>query len=246
MTVNNLFPPLQSAYRKNHSTETALLKITNEILLNMNKQHVTLLVVLDLSAAFDTTDQDILLDRMSTKLGIEGVVLKWFGSYLKGRSQRDAVHGAVSENELYVIKNHLPNVHCFADDSELYLSFNPSKEHGDVQAAKSMELCVNDIKNRMSKDKLLMNDDKTEFLIIGLELEKVNLNCISIGTVDILLRTWPCGWIGIYLWMLILHEHAQLPSIICILLLTFRAIHSSSPQYIDLITVKQPGLQNYH
>ncbi len=97
MTVNKLFPPLQSAYRKNHSTETALLKITNDILLNMNKQHVTLLVVLDLSAAFDTIDQDILLDRMSTKLGIDGVVLKWLGSYLKGRSQRVAVHGAVSE-----------------------------------------------------------------------------------------------------------------------------------------------------
>ena len=94
MTVNNLFP-LLSAYRKNHSTETALLKITNDILLH--KQHVTLLVVLDLSVAFDTTDQDILLDRMSTKLGIEGVVLKWFGSYLKGSSQRVAVHRAVSE-----------------------------------------------------------------------------------------------------------------------------------------------------
>ncbi len=211
MTVNNLFPPLQSAYRKNHSTETALLKITNDILLNMNKQHVTLLVVLDLSAAFDTIDQDILLDCMSTKLGIDGVVLKWFGSYLKGGSQRVAVHEAVSEkfdlswgvpqgsclgpllftiyaSELFnVIKNHLPNAHCFADDSELYLSFNPSNEHGDVQAAKSMELCVNNIKNWISRDKLLMNDDKTEFLIIGTrqQLERVNLNCISIGTADI-------------------------------------------------------------
>ena len=145
----------------------------------MNMQHVTFLVVLDLSAAFDTTDQDILLDHMLTKL-----VLTWFGSYLKGRSQRVAVHGAVSEkfdlswgvpqgsclgpllftiyaSELFnVIKNHLPNAHCFADDSELSLSFNPSKEHGDVQAAKSMELCVNDIKNWMSRDKLLMNDAK--------------------------------------------------------------------------------------
>ena len=120
------------------------------------------------------------------------------------------------------------------------------KEHGNVQAAKSMELCVNDIKNWISRDKLLMNYDKTEFFIIGTrqQLEKVDFNCISIGTVDILLRTWACGWIGIYLW--ILHEHAQLPSIICILLLTFRAIHGSSPQYMDLITVKQPGLQNYH
>ena len=57
MTVNNLFPPFQSAYRKSHSTETALLKITNDILLNINKQHVTILVELDLSAAFDSIDQ---------------------------------------------------------------------------------------------------------------------------------------------------------------------------------------------
>ena len=63
----------------------------------MNKQHVTLLVVLDLSAAFDTIDQDILLNRLSTKFGIEGTVLKWFSSYLKGRSQRVSVHGTVSE-----------------------------------------------------------------------------------------------------------------------------------------------------
>ena len=162
---------------------------------------------------------------MSTKLGIEGVVLKWFGSYLKGRSQRVAVHGAVSEKfdlswrvpqgsclgpllfiidasePFNVIKNNLPNVHCFADDSELYLSFNPSKEHGDVQATKSMELCVNDIKNWMSKDKLLMNDDKTEFLIIGTrqQLEKVDLNCISIGTVDISPSNSPIKSLGVWL-----------------------------------------------
>ena len=60
MTDNELFPVLQSAYRKGHSTETALLRVVNDILSNMNKQHVSILVLLDLSAAFDTVDHAIL------------------------------------------------------------------------------------------------------------------------------------------------------------------------------------------
>ena len=60
---NELFPELQSAYSKSHSTETALVKIVNDILLDMNRQHVSLLVLLDLSAAFDTVDHTILLRR---------------------------------------------------------------------------------------------------------------------------------------------------------------------------------------
>ena len=61
LTTQNLFPTTQSAYRQHHSTETALLWVKNDILLNMNRQHVTLLVLLDLSAAFDTVDHTILL-----------------------------------------------------------------------------------------------------------------------------------------------------------------------------------------
>ena len=53
---HDLYPSLQSAYRKNHSTETALLKVTNDTLMEMNSQHAALLVLLDLSAAFDTVD----------------------------------------------------------------------------------------------------------------------------------------------------------------------------------------------
>ena len=67
-------------------TETALVKVANDILLNMNSQHVTLLVLLDLTAAFDTVDHKILLRRLTTSFGIRGKALEWFSSYLSGRS----------------------------------------------------------------------------------------------------------------------------------------------------------------
>ena len=96
MVENDLYAPNQSSYRKNHSTETGLLKVTNDILLNMNKQHVTLLVLLDLSAAFDTEDHNILMSSRSM-LGLEGTVLELFNSYLTGRYQRISVRGCQSE-----------------------------------------------------------------------------------------------------------------------------------------------------
>ena len=87
----------RSAYRRNHSTETALFKVVNDFQLNMNKQHVTILVLLDLSATFDTVDHSILLNRLSSKLGLNGTALAWFRSYLSGRSQRVSLRGAVSD-----------------------------------------------------------------------------------------------------------------------------------------------------
>ena len=78
MTDNELFPVLQSAYRKGHSMETALLRVVNDILSNMNKQHVSILVLLDLSAAFDTVDHAILLRRHETLFHITDAALAWF------------------------------------------------------------------------------------------------------------------------------------------------------------------------
>ena len=83
MVDNDLFPCLQSAYRQNHSTETALIKVKNDLLMNRDKGHVTLLVLLDLSAAFDTVDHDILLRRLHSLLDLGGKALSWFQSYLK-------------------------------------------------------------------------------------------------------------------------------------------------------------------
>ena len=75
---NDLFPILQSAYQPNHSTETTLLKVPNDILLNMNDQRVTLLLLVDLSAAFDTVDHDTLLHQLQFTFGVNGKVLSWF------------------------------------------------------------------------------------------------------------------------------------------------------------------------
>ncbi|XP_044162898.1 uncharacterized protein LOC114956623 [Acropora millepora] len=188
---NNLYPPNQSSYRKNYSTETALLRVKNDILLNMNKQHVTLLILLDLSAAFDTVDHNVLLRRLHSKFGISGTALEWFSSYLRGRSQRVMVQGNLSQklnlefgvpqgsclgpllftiyaSKLFdVIKEHLPTVHCYADDTQpLYVSFSPNKSTGQSEAVNAIQHCVKDVRNWMNNDKLLLNDDKTEFLMI--------------------------------------------------------------------------------
>ena len=182
MVSNNLYPDAQSAYRRNHSTETALLKVMNDILLNMNKQHVTLLVLLDLSAAFDTVDHSILLKRLSSKLCLNGTALDWFRSYLSGRSQRVCVRGSVSEkfdlrhgvpqgsclgpllftvyaSALFdVVRKHLPTVHCYADDSQLYILCSPKEPSGQADAVAAIEHRTQDIRQWMSQDKLLMND----------------------------------------------------------------------------------------
>ena len=86
MTTNYLHMPLQSAYKQNHSTESALLKVKNDILLNMEAQKITLLVLLDFSAAFDTVRHDTLLNRLKSRFGVDGKALEWFASYLADRT----------------------------------------------------------------------------------------------------------------------------------------------------------------
>ena len=95
---SGLYPQLQSAYRRYPSTETALVKVVNDILLNMNSQRVTLLVLLDLRATFNTVDHAILLKRLTTDFGIGGKALEWFSSYLSGRSQHVLFEGATSNS----------------------------------------------------------------------------------------------------------------------------------------------------
>ena len=100
MVVSEIYPDLQSSYRQHHRTETAWLKDMNDVLLKMNPQHVTLMVLLDLSAAFGTVDHDILLERLHRDVGIRGKVLYSFSSYPSNRSQQVSINGSLSRQFL--------------------------------------------------------------------------------------------------------------------------------------------------
>ena len=207
LTTNKLYPKAQSAYREFHSTETALLRVKNDILLNMNQQRVTLLVLLDLSAAFDTVDHTILLNRLSRDFGITGHVYSWFESYLHNRFQSVSINSGISDklhikygvpqgsclgpllfvlygSKLFkIIEQHLPDVHTYADDTQLYLSFNADSSVEQSAALLAMQSCIADIRKWMLQDRLKLNDDKTEFIIIGTrqQLVKVNIDSLQVG-----------------------------------------------------------------
>ncbi len=204
-------PDCQSSYREGHSTESALIKVQSDILKNMEKQRVTLLVMIDLSAAFDTVDHSILLSRLQHQFGFTGTALKWFSSYLANRTQCVFINGIRSETVnldfgvpqgsclgpiLYtqyasslfnVIQKHLINVHGYADDHQLYMSFSPNIVDDQDKAFTAMENCLLDVKDWMIANKLKMNDSKTEFLIIGSrqQLKKVEYDFIMVGDTSV-------------------------------------------------------------
>ena len=147
MLENNLHDPLQSAYSKQHSTETAIIKIQYDITQSLDSGRVAALVLLDLSAAFDMIDHAILLERLKETHGIVGDALLWMTSYLRQRCQQvitgeDASadvtlgygvpQGSVFGPKRYslytrplgnTISHHKLNVHFYADDTQLYVSF---------------------------------------------------------------------------------------------------------------------------
>ena len=88
---HSLLEPFQSFYRKCHSTETALLRVVNYLLQASDSDCVSVLSLLDLSAAFDTTDHKILITRLRSTFGCSGTVLDWFISYLSCRTQSVSV-----------------------------------------------------------------------------------------------------------------------------------------------------------
>ena len=93
INCNRLLNDFQLAYRPHHSTETALLKVINDLLSAMDDGNISVLVHLNISAAFDTIDHGILLHRLHNVFGFGDTVLSWFQSYLENQTQTVAVHG---------------------------------------------------------------------------------------------------------------------------------------------------------
>ena len=190
LTANCLLEPRQSAYRANHSTETALLRVQSDLLMALDRGCASFLVLLDLSAAFDTIDHGILLARLQSWFGISGVALDWLVSYLSDRVQRVHIKGVRStERELLlgvpqgsvlgpllfslytapiseISDRHGVNIHFYADDTQLYLSFKASNTDEIAQVVLQMEKCIAEIRAWMLQNKLMINDLKTEFIVI--------------------------------------------------------------------------------
>jgi hypothetical protein len=206
LSKNNLHDKRQSAYKKYHSTETLLTKVHNDVIYSMSKGEVVMLVLLDLSAAFDTVDHEILLNRLQSRLGIDGTVLQWFKSYLSERTQAVVVNdtfsnpanltcgvpqgsklGPVLFNAYIAPLSEIAEKHRiedekYADDEQLILSFKPSCLD-QYNAINRMEKCIDEIRKFLPTNKLCNNSEKTEFLLVGNAnlLNKLTFHSIQVG-----------------------------------------------------------------
>jgi len=185
---NRLMPKTQSAYRKYHSTETAVTRVYNDLLLAADRGQVSALCLLDLTAAFDTVDHELLLLRLERQFGLRGTALMWFRSYLSGRTYRVVYAGSTSSVVyivcpvpqgsvlgpvlfvLYVadladiINRHGVTLHSFADDTQLYLH---CCREDVTTAATRLKECIVDVCRWMSADRLRLNAGRTGLLWTG-------------------------------------------------------------------------------
>ena len=190
ISLHNLEERYQSAYRKSHSTETALLRLFNNLLIHLDNRKAVLLTMLDLSAAFDTVDHSIYLRRIHNAFGVQNGALDWLSSYLSDRRAQVKIDNALSDFIVLdcalpqgskigprgysqytkplgaVVKSHEMDYHFYADDSGLENSFNPRSTADQNEALSKAANCVCDISTWMKANKLKLNRDKTEFLIV--------------------------------------------------------------------------------
>ncbi len=156
-------------------------QITNDLLLASDQGCISLLVLLDLSAAFDTIDHDILIDRLQNYTGIQGQALRWFRSYLSDcyhfvylngeSSQLSPVKYGVPQGSvlghllfsLYmlplgnIIRKYGISFHCYADETQLYISTRPNE----TSKLSKLTECVKNVQDWMTNNFLLLNSDKT-------------------------------------------------------------------------------------
>jgi hypothetical protein len=202
-------PKFQSAYRKFHSTETALLRIHNDLLLSMENKRASALVFLDLSAAFDTVDHGIFLFRLSLNFGISSSALALLTSYLSDRTQSvhignlsshpSAVHTGVPQGSVlgpllftlhtsplsYLLRDSGIPHHMYADDTQLYLSFSAADSYSTLTFLSN---ALDSVHQWLASNQLSLNPTKTEYLLIGTSQQrsKVAADLLSFSGCSIL------------------------------------------------------------
>lgn len=187
MLNNSINEVFQSGFKALHSTESALLRVLNDIYLTTDSGKQMALVLLDLSAAFDLVDHNILLSRLESCVGLRGSVLQWFHSYLSDRCFTVHLGHYSSTNKhlgcgvpqgsilgpvlfsLYLLpvaaifKKHGVSFHLYADDTQLYLPLQRNNKY----TLQPLLDCLNELKSWLSSNFLNLNENKSEFIIFG-------------------------------------------------------------------------------
>ena len=185
---NGLLSKKQSAYRRNMSCETATLRIYDDLLTLTDEKTKVVLLLLDLSAAFDTVNHGTLLRRLEQLYGVTGNSLDWFRSYLTGRTASVNVAGMKSAlvelsigvpqgsilgpilficytKELELIaEKHGVAIHFYADDTQVYAAYSCDEF---AALEKKLRACVADIQDWLTNNFLQLNPTKTEVLILS-------------------------------------------------------------------------------
>ena len=203
--TSNQYSKNNSAYMKNNSTETLLAKVHSDVIENTDKKMITLLVLIDLSAAFDSLNQEKLIHILENMFKITGNSLNWFKTYLIGRSQRVIVNSTLSSakplkygvpqgsclgpvaflaytSAIYnIIHRYNISVEAYADDTQLYIACDPSNKSISIKL-NILERCIQDVRTFLLTHQLKINDNKTELIIIGnrQQLAKIDFESISL------------------------------------------------------------------
>ena len=191
LTRNGLHDDLQSAYKTGTSTETAILRIKTDIETVLDDGDAVLLVLLDLSAAFDTIDHNLLIERLRVEAGLTETTLRWVQSYLSDRIQAVKINNSVSSDVplstgvpqgsvlgpllflVYllplrrVINQYAINRHGFADDTQLYSRLSVKNTTMRTHQVNIMEECIASVRTWMTVNKLKLNDGKTEIMVVA-------------------------------------------------------------------------------
>ena len=195
---HSIIHPFQSSNRKSHSTESALIYFTDEILKNMDEKHISVVVLLDMTRAFDSIHHDILLAKLR-RIGISSSALVWFSSYLSGCKQVVRIGNTVSEqlelrfgvpqgsilgpvlftlyvNELLSIPKHCQSM-GYVDDTKLLLALPPNQT---ADAISMLNDDLSEITKWCCRNSLLLNPDKTKLLVIGVPQLTKTLPTLSV------------------------------------------------------------------